>query len=163
MPRPPVEPDAELPQPARLWTVAEANRRLPGLEELLPRLKTWALRLAEVHAEVERLSTFWGREVDAVDHVDHDRKVQLDAEWQHLTHRLEEAVGALQREGIEVKDLGSGLVDFYGVVGGEVVFLCWRLSESEVGFYHTLDGGYRARRPLPESLSPTAARSGDSA
>jgi hypothetical protein len=161
MAREPPAPGPEPPQPARLWTVAEANRRLPQLRELLPRLRTWALRLGEVHAEVDRLTAFWGKEVDASDHVDHDRKAQLDAEWHNITHRLEEAVSALQRDGIEVKDLPSGLVDFYGLVDSEVVYLCWRLGEAEVGFYHRLDGGFRSRRPLPESVRPAAAGPSD--
>ncbi|HTS32601.1 MAG TPA: DUF2203 domain-containing protein [Thermoplasmata archaeon] len=155
MGNPAPDPEPLLPQPARLWTVAEANHRLAQLAELLPRLRTWATRLGEVQGEVERLGAFWGKELDASDHVDHERKEQLDAEWQHLTHRLEEAVGALQREGIEVKDLSGGLVDFYGLVDGEVVFLCWRLGEGEVGFYHRLDGGYRTRRPIPETARAT--------
>ncbi len=163
MARAPSEPDPELPQPARLWTPAEANRRLAQLQELLPRLKTWGLRLAEVHLEVERLTSFWGKEIDAPDQVDHERKQQLDTEWKHLTQRLEEAVGTLQREGIEVKDLESGLVDFYGLVNGEVVYLCWRLGETEVGFYHTLEGGYRSRRPLPDHARAAAARPRDPA
>ncbi len=135
--------------PPRLWTVAEANARIAELDELLPRLRAWAARLGEVHGELKRLQEFWGREIDAPDHADHERKAQLDAEWSHLTQRLEEAVGALHREGIELRDVDSGLVDFYGYIGGEVVYLCWLRGEPEVGHFHTLTGGFRSRRPLP--------------
>ena len=158
MARAPPDPHTHLPQPARLWTVAEANRRIASLGELLPRLRRWALRLVEVHAETARLTAFWGPEVDAADHVDHERKTQLDLEERHLARRLEEAIAALRGEGIEVKDLDRGLVDFYGLVGGELVFLCWEPSETEVGFYHPLDSGYRTRRPLPDHLRAAAAR-----
>jgi hypothetical protein len=143
------------PAPPRLWTPAEANRRIADLEVLLPRLRGWAVRLGEVHAELHRLTGFWGTEVDAADHIDHERKLQLDGEWAHLTRRLEDAVDALAREGIRVKDLESGLVDFYGRVEGEVVFLCWRRGEAEVAHYHALTGGFRSRRPLG-ATSPTA-------
>jgi hypothetical protein len=162
MARAPAAPEPDLPQPSRLWTAAEANRRLPQLEELLPRLKTWALRLAEVHAEIARLTAFWGPEVDAPDHVDHERKSQLDLEEHHLHQRLEEAVAALRRDGIEVKDLEHGLVDFYGLVGGELVFLCWQAPETDVAFFHPLDSGFRGRRPLPAHLraAPAGARDG---
>ena len=140
-----------LPNPARLWTVTEANGRVAELEELLPRLKAWVVRLREVHEETHRLSEFWGKDVDAPDHADHALKQRLDAEWQNLTHRLEEAVAGLRKEGIEVKDLESGLVDFYALHDGEVVFLCWQRGEPRVGFYHTLAGGYSTRRPISES------------
>jgi len=159
MERPGRPRDSATPPP-RLWTVAEANARIAGLEELLPRLKGWVIRLGQVHTELRRLSEFWGSDVDAVDHADHELKGRLDAEWHHLTQRLEEAVEALRAEGIEVKDLETGLVDFYGLQGGEVVFLCWQRGESTVGFFHPLSGGYRNRRPIvePAEASPPGAR-----
>jgi hypothetical protein len=143
--------------PPRLWNVSEANARLVELEELLPRLRGWVVRLGEVHEQLKRLGEFWGRDVDATDHPDHELKARLDSEWRHLTRRLEEAVGALRREGIELKDLESGLVDFYGLVDGAVVFLCWQRGESGVGFYHPVAGGYRDRRPIPDGVRPSSS------
>jgi len=150
--------------PPRLWNVSEANSRVAELSELLPRLRGWVVRLGEVREELKRLSEFWGRDVDATDHPDHPLKLRLDSEWRHLTRRLEEAVGALRREGIELKDLESGLVDFYGLVNGEVVFLCWQRGEAGVEFYHPVAGGYRDRRPIPESVrTPASPRARESA
>jgi len=134
--------------PPRLWTAEEASGRIPELEELLPRLRGWVVRLREVHAEVQRLVGFWGADVDASDQADHELKQRLDAEWTNLTHRLEEAIGGLRAEGIELKDLESGLVDFYGLEGGELVFLCWQRGEARVAFFHPIGGGYRNRRPI---------------
>jgi hypothetical protein len=142
------DPSGALPPPPRLWTAGQANARLPGLEELLPRLKGWVVRLREVRGQQERLAAFWGAEVDAPDHSDHALKARLDAEWENLTRRLEEAVAGLRAEGIELKDLDGGLVDFYALERGELVFLCWRLGEARVDFYHPIDGGFRNRRPL---------------
>ena len=150
--------DSEAPTPPHLWTVAAANRRIIDLGELLPRLKGWVLRLGEVHEEMKRLAGFWGTDLDAPDHVDRELKVRLEAEWRNLTHRLEEAVASLRSEGIEIKDLERGTVDFYGTVDDEVVFLCWQRDEPSVGFYHPVSGGYRDRRPIPDaarSPSPT--------
>jgi hypothetical protein len=145
----PESPDAdEMAQPPRLWTAEEATARIADLEELLPRLRGWVLRLRSVHADVARLVEFWGTDVDASDHADHELKQRLDAEWQNLTRRLEEAVAGLRAEGIELKDLETGLVDFYGLEQDEVVFLCWQRGEPRVGFYHPLTGGYRTRRPI---------------
>jgi hypothetical protein len=141
----------DLPDPPRLWTADEANGRIAELEELLPRLRGWVVRLREVHGEAHRLAEFWGNDVDAPDHADHALKRRLDAEWQNLNRRLEEAVAGLRREGIEVKDLESGLVDFYGLQDGEVVFLCWQRGESRVGFYHPLTGSFKNRRPIAEA------------
>ena len=152
------EPPAT-PSPPRTWTVEEANARIPALGELLDQLKEWAVRLSEVHAELRRLSDFWGAEADAPDHVDHELKQRLEAEWKNLSRRLDEALESLRAEAIEVKALVRGLVDFYGREGGALVFLCWRRDEPTVGFYHTLEGGFRSRRPIPQRIESAVAES----
>lgn len=133
---------------ARLWTSDEADRRLPTLTELLTQLTAWAERLGQVHAELTRLAGFWGEELGSSDQPDHEIRARLDREAKNLTTRLHEALHALRSEGIEVKDLATGLVDFYALHDGELVFLCWKLGEPEVAFYHTLEGGFAGRRPL---------------
>lgn len=148
-------PDAALPQPARMWTVEQANARLEGLRDTIPNLRAWVARLRKVHDELHRLSAFWGKDLDATDHPDRELKERLTEEWQGLTGRLEEAVAGLKAEGIEVKDLKTGLVDFYGLVGGEVVFLCWQRGEAHVAYYHTLTGGFQSRRPLADARAHT--------
>ena len=154
-----VEPrtNARIPH---LWTPQEADRRLPSLNELLGQLRSWGRRLTEVHSEIARLSEFWGAEFAASDHPDHELASRLERERTNLQARLEEAVDALNAEGIEVKDLSSGLVDFYALQDGEVVLLCWRSGEREVGFYHTLTGGFAGRRPLPGRLPSSDPPSG---
>ncbi len=129
----------------------------------MPRLRGWVVRLREVHEAAHRLSEFWGKDIDAPDHADHLLKQRLDAEWQNLTRRLEEGVAGLRREGIEVKDLDRGLVDFYGLQDGEVVFLCWQRGEPRVAHYHSLAGSYRTRRPIPGGARPSAASARGSA
>ena len=149
-----------LPQPGRIWTVDQANRRLEGLREELPRLRAWVVRLRKVHDELHRISAFWGKELEAVDNPDREMRDRLTEEWKTLTQRLEREVASLQEEGIEIKDLESGLIDFYGLVDGEVVFLCWQRGEDGVAFYHTLEGGYRNRRPLKAPSPESAPRRG---
>ena len=153
------DPPAATPPP-RIWTVEEANARISELGPLLDQLRTWATRLAEVHAELRRLTGFWGDDVDAPDHADHHLKQRLDAEWGNLSRRLDEAIGALRDEAIEVKALDTGLVDFHSVHDGEAVFLCWRRDEPSVAYFHTLAGGYRNRRPIPERAESPVSRPG---
>jgi len=118
------------------------------------------VRLSKVHDELARLQQFWGRESDANDNPDRELKLRLEDEWKRLGQRLEQQVLELQAEGIELKDLESGLVDFYSRREGEVVFLCWQRGESEVGHWHSLTGSYRSRRPIdadPHSSSTARA------
>ncbi len=142
--------------PPRTWTVEAANARLSELRTLLPQLKAWATRLGVVHEELQRLASFWGRELEAADNPDAALRHRLDEEWQSLSRRLEQEVLRLHEDGVEVKDLEVGLADFYTVLDGELVFLCWRRGEEEVGYWHPIQGGYRNRRPLPHTRRAAA-------
>ena len=58
---------------------------------------------------------------------------------------------ALADEGIILKGIKEGLVDFPALrANGEEVFLCWKRGEEDISFWHTLDSGFRGRRPIDE-------------
>src|ERR1035437_4364313 len=58
----------------------------------------------------------------------------------------------LSEDGILIKDLGAGLIDFpHRRRSGEIVLLCYKHGEPEITAWHTLEGGFRERRSL-ESL-----------
>ena len=132
----------------RLFTTREANAVLPTLQPLLR-------ALADRHAECEQLEELLievgqdsGR-APARDRI--ELEVQLDTNLAERKRLFE----ALARHGIEVKDPAIGLIDFHAQRGAEVVFLCYKLGEPEVAYWHPLDDGYRGRKPLesePEML-----------
>jgi hypothetical protein len=65
--------------------------------------------------------------------------------------QLTDIITALQDDGILIKGIEEGLIDFPALrENGEEVFLCWRDGEDDIGFWHSLDGGFRGRRPLEE-------------
>jgi hypothetical protein len=58
-------------------------------------------------------------------------------------------IQALQEDGVLVKGVDEGLADFPAIrENGEEVFLCWKVGEDDIYYWHTLDGGFRGRRPL---------------
>jgi hypothetical protein len=62
-----------------------------------------------------------------------------------------EILQALNDDGIIVKGVEEGLVDFPALrKNGEEVFLCWKEGENDIDFWHSLTGGYRGRRPIAE-------------
>ena len=50
--------------------------------------------------------------------------------------------------GVELKGIDEGLVDFRSTRDGRVVYLCWRLGEETIAFWHELDVGFPGRQPL---------------
>ncbi len=140
-----------LPGGPKVWTVEEANDRIESLTDLLVGLRSWAVRLRAILGELGRLRGFWGTEIGSPDHPDGRIHLRLEAERQRLTRRIEGEVQSLFAEGIEVKDLDTGLVDFYTRAFGDMSYLCWQRGEDQVGFYHALTEGYRHRRPIPSA------------
>lgn len=60
-------------------------------------------------------------------------------------------VQSLQEHGVQLKGVDEGLADFPAIrENGEEVFFCWKDGEDDIEFWHTLDGGFRGRRPLAE-------------
>ncbi len=47
-----------------------------------------------------------------------------------------------------MKDLDIGLVDFPTLFQGEEVYLCWKLGEAGIRFWHGIDEGFRGRKPI---------------
>jgi len=65
--------------------------------------------------------------------------------------QLSDILDSLLEEGILVKTIEEGLVDFPAIrKTGEEVFLCWKKNENDIAFWHNLTTGYRGRRPIDE-------------
>jgi hypothetical protein len=64
---------------------------------------------------------------------------------------LEKEVKKLEDLGCILKDMSIGLVDFPAVRLGERVWLCWKLGEEHVTFWHSRHEGYAARKPVVEN------------
>ncbi|HEY0492678.1 MAG TPA: DUF2203 family protein, partial [Candidatus Dormibacteraeota bacterium] len=54
----------------------------------------------------------------------------------------------LQELGIVLRDPTIGLIDFYGQRQGETVFLCWKLGEPRVEWWHPVNTGIAGRQKL---------------
>jgi hypothetical protein len=61
---------------------------------------------------------------------------------------LKEALEKIQEYGCLVKDLDVGLVDFPTLFRGEEVYLCWKLGETGIQFWHGVHEGFRGRKPI---------------
>jgi hypothetical protein len=54
----------------------------------------------------------------------------------------------LESLGIVVRDLDSGLIDFPTIRDGQRAWLCWRLSDGDLGYWHSTREGFASRQPL---------------
>jgi hypothetical protein len=64
--------------------------------------------------------------------------------------RFNRGLRQIEAWGIVVRDLDSGICDFRSRREGRDVYLCWRVGEERIGFWHELDAGFRGRQPLDD-------------
>jgi hypothetical protein len=131
----------------RYFTPEEANSALPEVEPLVERLVV--SRRESVRLE-ERLGAVRARVLGNGGGLDPARVGDLQAKAMEAARVVLEVVGELDELGVQVKDPDSGLVDFPALhPDGSDVLLCWGLGEDAVRFWHTLEGGFAGRKPLP--------------
>lgn len=130
---------------ARYFTLEEATALLPQLTPMLEEIAALGSRL--MRAERERASREWKARTNGRVH-QADRSGPEPAARSELLAALNAAVGRLRRLGIELKDPTTGLIDFPSLREGRVVFLCWRLGEPAIEYWHDVDGGFAGRQPL---------------
>lgn len=120
----------------RTYRVEEANALLPELRERLTRIRE-ARQVLIRSAELikGRVATDPGGA--------HGGRGYWEA-----TAVLRDEIERLAAEDIVLRDPQTGLVDFPGEREGRRIWLCWRLGEDHVGFWHELESGFVGRRPL---------------
>jgi hypothetical protein len=64
--------------------------------------------------------------------------------------RMEAFVRRIDAWGISLRDIGTGLVDFPALANGRPIWLCWKLGEGDIAWWHELQAGIAGRRPLIE-------------
>lgn len=132
----------------KTFTLDEAHSLLPLLESLLKR----ALESKRAAEEVESRITELGRKIYLaggmrVDVAEAGRqRAEMDAHLQ----RVRESIAEIDSIGVQVKDVDSGLLDFPCRMDDEVVLLCWRMGETAIEHWHTIEDGFKGRQPVDE-------------
>jgi len=119
----------------RLYTLAEANAELTDLRERLPRLRIARDGLIAASERIKEAVASDGGGVAGTGWFTHQQT--LKTELEHLAER-----------GILLRDPEVGLIDFPAEREGRRVYLCWRLGEDEVAWYHEATAGFGNRKPL---------------
>jgi hypothetical protein len=122
----------------RLFTREEANRLLKQLRPLVDELMEARDQVSELRPDL----------AGALQSAMGNGGSQATGRLMNLLQRIRKLVDRIQSEGVLVKDIDQGLLDFPARHEGRIVFLCWKHGEDEVGFWHDLEAGFAGRRPL---------------
>jgi len=70
-----------------------------------------------------------------------------------LAREIEKDVSAIEETGCILRDVDEGVVDFFSIQDGTVVFLCWKKGEDSIKYWHSIREGFGGRQPLVRSPS----------
>lgn len=132
----------------KTFTLEEAQTLVPVLESLMKNsmeAKNTAETIAqELQQLSQRIFLNGGMLVHIADvarqRAHHDKALQ----------QVKDTLAEIDSIGVQVKDLDTGLLDFPCRLGDEIVLLCWKMGETEILHWHTMESGFSGRQPVDE-------------
>lgn len=135
----------------RTFTLDEAQSLLPVLESLLRTAINAKQVIDEVDAEQQalqhRVFLAGGMFLNVVP------LARRKAERSKSEQRAKDALAEIDSIGVQVKDLGIGLLDFPCEVEGQVILLCWKLGEKAITHWHGVQEGFAGRKPIDQRIA----------
>jgi hypothetical protein len=135
---------------ARFFTLEQAQHLLPQVESVIREAIAAKAEYQQAESECQQFQRRIMLQGGVV--VDHakllDRKHRRDSS----ARELQAAIEKIQEYGCLVKDLDAGLIDFPTLFNGQEVYLCWKLGESGIRFWHGVEEGFRGRKPIDQEF-----------
>ena len=128
----------------RHFTLEEANALLPRLSDLLIQIQEGKAK----HDRLEEQAEEYAHHVSSNGHVVEKRLNETRQELAKAAAEVNSLVQKVNDLGCEVKGIDEGLVDFLSERAGRDVYLCWKLGEPDIRWWHELETGFAGRRPL---------------
>lgn len=132
----------------KTFTIDDAQSLLPLLESLLKRASEGKRAAQEIGSELaelgRRIYLTGGMRVNLAE--TGRKRTEMDAHLQ----RVKESIAEIDSIGVQVKDVDAGLLDFPCRVDDQVVLLCWRMGETSIEHWHTIEDGFQGRQPVDE-------------
>jgi len=132
----------------KLFTPAQANLALPLVRAIVRDIAELASDLRERQERVERLLR---NERSTLGQAYQEELQQVHSDLEGKQDRMRGYIQELAELGVELKDPTTGLVDFPGWINDHEVFLCWRLGEPQVNYWHELEAGFAGRKKLVDA------------
>ena len=123
----------------KYFTPEQAEKLLPTIQKKLSRLQA-AKQAVELLEEIE---------IELDDEEQNYRyNLHLEKEYHRRQYLFYRELESLEQQGCIIKDIEQGLVDFPCIFQGRDVFLCWKLGEEQLRYWHEIDNGYAERKPI---------------
>jgi hypothetical protein len=132
----------------KTFSLEEAQTLVPVLESLMKNAMEAKARAENIAQELQSLSQrifMNGGTLVRIADVAKQRAQQDKA-----VQQVKDTLAEIDSIGVQVKDLDTGLLDFPCRLGDDIVLLCWKMGETEIQHWHTMDSGFSSRKSVDE-------------
>lgn len=129
---------------ARYFGIDEANAVVADARPVLERLRDDRERVAEVQAGLQRQRENNG----SAEHA--EQLAEQEQELREIVRRMQRDVAQIDEWGITLREISTGLIDFPALANGRPIWLCWRLGDGDIEWWHEANVGFDQRQPLSE-------------
>ena len=140
------------------YDIDRANALIPELQDTLLRLRDLRDEVVSLRDRIVVLNAPWavaevgGPAVPAgASRADVEEETRLlRMRLQGQVDQMQGAVAQIDAWGLQLRQIETGLVDFPALVSGRPIWLCWRLGEEGIGWWHEVSDGFGGRRKLED-------------
>ena len=122
-----------------IYTPQTADKALPGVKRLFENIIMQKNHVVALQEEIQTIidsgSPFEGF-------------IKKKQELNTAVTDLYKAIEQLEATGVIIKSVDEGLLDFPSRRFDEEVWLCWKVGENKVKFWHGKEEGFMGRKPL---------------
>jgi hypothetical protein len=139
---------------ARFFDLDAANAALPELRTILETLRDERSQLIGLRDEFARQAALETAAPGPADQPDDDDspgaegRRRLRLRMQGVIDQMQAGVARIDELGVTLREIETGLIDFPALVSGRQVWLCWRLGEGDIEWWHELADGFGGRRAV---------------
>jgi hypothetical protein len=130
----------------RYFTLGQARAALPavgrGIREAVQAKALYSEAESAIQDLTQRILMMGGIVVDTA------RAEAWKTQFESNAKALKNVIERIQEMGVLIKDLDTGLVDFPTLFEGGEVYLCWRMDEDDIDYWHGVNDGFAGRRAI---------------
>ena len=126
---------------SRFYSLSDADAMVPEIALVVERLRGQRDEIAAL-GDQYRLKEAAG--------TDDPELARLRLRMRGLVDQMQADVAWLDEREIVLRDISTGLLDFPALAGGRPVWLCWRLGEDEVAWWHEVSSGFEGRQRMED-------------
>jgi len=128
----------------RYFTLEEATSLLPRLTDILLAMRARKEELDRLRQDLTEAAA----QAAGNGHLQERDLAQKRNAVEQAASTLSDMARQIADLGCELKGIEEGLIDFRALREGREVYLCWRLGEERIAFWHEIEAGFAGRQPL---------------